>query len=288
MHRTIILIATLGVTTLSASAQVFLQYQLRPGATYAYANSSRVTQRMTVMEEEVTTRISVDTKFSMNVKDAVMKQYTIDCVYDTAFIRSSVVGIPSIAPSKDSTMTFAALAGATETFIIAPNGAVLSSSMQMAEDVRSVLSSLSNGMNGMRRFFAKFPTHELGIGEVWSYTVTDTNTTRAMNGTVITTISMSMRYQRNVDTLGKHCAVISTTSTKLDVRGTVQQKGLDMTIDGSGAVNGIMYVDIADGMPLVTISNIDMDTRLAMVGQTSMIVPLNMEVLTTVQRVGLQ
>jgi len=289
MYLTILILGVGVLCPLSVAAQIYLQYQLAPRASYAYENSSRVSQHMTVNEQDLTTQISVDTKFRVQVKDAIMKQYTLDCVYDTASIRSSITGIESMAPRKDSSIVFSALAGAVETLTIAPNGSILSSTMNMNEESKAILASMSsNVMSGMKRFFMTYPTKEISVGAVWTTTVTDTNSTRSMNGSVITTMSLSMRYERNVDTLGFHCVVISSTSSKLNVVGTIQQAGMDMTLDGDGSTKGIVYVDVTDGMPVLSISNLDMDTRLAMVGQASMIIPLQMESVVTLRRVGLK
>lgn len=287
MHRTILLVCVGVLCPLVAAAQIYLQYQLAPRSSYAYVNTSKVTQEMTVMDQDLTTQISVDTKYRINITDAIMKQYTLSCVYDTVRIRSSVAGLESIAPRKDSTLVFSALAGAVETVTIAPNGTVLSSSMSMSKEASAMMASISNNaLSGMRRFLIVYPSKEIAPGETWTTSTTDTMSGRSMSGNVITATDLTLRFERLVDTLGFHCAVISSTSTKMSVLGTVQQSGVDMTIDGNGSIKGVAYMDVTDGMPVLSSATVDMDTRLAMVGQASMIIPLQMQTVASVQRVG--
>lgn len=289
MLRTILLLCVGVLCPLMAAAQIYLQYQLAPRSSYAYVNTSKVTQQMMVMEQDLTTQISVDTKFRVNVTDAIMKQYTLDCVYDTARIRSSVSGIESMAPRKDSTIVFSALAGATETMTIAANGKILSSAMSMSSEASTMLASLANNaMSGMRRFFMTYPAKEISTGETWTTSTIDTNSTRSMNGNVITSTNLTYRFDRTLDTLGFRCVVITSASTKMTVVGTVQQSGMDMTLDGNGTIKGVSYIDVTDGMPVLSTSSVDMSTRLAMVGQSSMIIPLEMQSVVSVQRVGLK
>lgn len=289
MLRTILLLCVGILCPLFAAAQIYLQYQLAPRSSYAYVNTSKVTQQMSVMEQDVTTQISVDTKFRVNVTDAIMKQYTLACVYDTARIRSSVSGIESMAPKKDSTIVFSALAGATETITIAANGKILTSTMSMSSEASTLLASLANNaMSGMRRFFMTYPAKEISAGQTWTTSTIDTNSTRSMNGSVITSTNLTYRFDRTLDTLGFHCVVISSASTMMTVIGTVQQSGMDMTLDGNGTIKGISYIDVTDGMPVLSSATVDMSTRLAMVGQSSMIVPLEMQSVVSVQRAGLK
>ncbi|CAN5493501.1 hypothetical protein BH10BAC6_BH10BAC6_06930 [soil metagenome] len=289
MLRTILLFCVGILCPLMAAAQIYLQYQLAPRSSYTYMNTSRVTQQMTVMEQDLTTQISVDTKFRVNVTDAIMKQYTLACVYDTARIRSSVSGIESMSPRKDSTIVFSALAGATETMTIAANGKILSSTMSMSSEASAMLASLaSSAMSGMRRFFMTYPAKDISAGETWTSSTIDTNSTRSMNGNVITSTDLTYRFDRTLDTLGFRCVVISSASTKMTVVGTVQQSGMDMTLDGNGTIKGVSYIDVTDGMPVLSTASVDMSTRLAMVGQSSMIIPLEMQSIVSVQRVGLK
>lgn len=285
--NTLRLLACLGIAmtgVAEATAQAFLQYVLTPKESYTYASSATVSQTMSAMGQEIVAQTSVDTRLHITVRDAVMRQYTIVCTYDTARLRGRFQGLEGAMPD-DTVMTYAGLAGRTETLTLTPLGNVVASNQTGIDEAQMVLSSATGGLfSGARAIFPIYAGRELKDGMSWTVDLVDTMRGRQVGGMVRTSARMLYTYVGMVDTLGRTCARVTLLANDLSLSGTMQNMGMDMVLEGDGHVSGEMLVELSTGMQMQQRTTSVLNARMAMTGQAQAIVPITTETVTTLRR----
>jgi hypothetical protein len=284
VHRVLTTLALVCATFTVSHGQVFLQYTLAPKQSYTYETTSSVTQSMSAMEQDVSSITTVTTKLHATVREAVVRQYTIDCSYDTLRIRLQAEGAEGMLPA-DSVMTLAGLADRKETITLSPRGTVLSTTSTGGDDMSATMSVVSGGGNGgVKALFPVFPGKELAVGETWTHETSDTMSRSQMPGSIQTKTTVKYTFDGTVDTLGYRCARIKVNSTEMVMTGTMQAMGMDMFIEGDGDLTGVMYVELSTGMQVIARTTTAMSTRMSMTGQGQAIVPITTETTTTLRR----
>lgn len=267
-----------------SQGQVFLQYNLTPKQAFSYESTSSVTQSMSAMDQDVASTTTIATKLHITVKDAVVRQYTVECRYDTARIRLQTQGAEGMLP-PDSAITLPMLANKTETLTLSPRGTILSTTANDTDDLQVTMSSMSAmGGTGAKAVFPEFAGKELAVGDSWTVTTTDTVSRSQMPGSILTTSKLRYTFLGVVDTLGVRCARIGVQSEEMSMTGTMQAMGMDMALDGEGETHGTTYVEISTGMQVVSRLSSTLNARMSMTGQGQAIVPITTETITTLRR----
>jgi len=238
---------------------------------------------MSAMEQDVSSITTVTTKLHATVREAVVRQYTIDCSYDTLRIRLQAQGAEGMLPA-DSVMTLPGLADRKETITLSPRGTILSSTSTGGDEMSTTMSVISGSGNGVEALFPVFPGKELTVGENWTHTTADTMSRSQMPGSIQTTTTMRYSFDGTVDTLGYRCGRIKVNSIESTMTGTMQAMGMDMFIEGDGDVTGVMYVELSTGMQVFARMTTTMNTRMSMTGQGQAIVPITTETTSTLRR----
>ena len=283
-RRTAAAIVCTLIAAASLHAQVYLQYTLAPNQSYAYESVGRVTQTMSAMDQDVASTTTATIKMRARVREAVMRQYTVECSYDTAQIRLQTQGAEGMLPS-DSVMTLPMFADRKETFTISPLGSVLKTTTSGNDDLQAAMSMISgNGNAGAQGLFLTYPGKEVTVGTTWERATVDTVMRSQMPGSMQTKSVMQYTFTGVVDTLGTKCARIMLRSKELVLTGTMQAMGMDMVLDGDGDVTGILYTELATGMKMLEVTSTVLNTRMSMTGQGQAIIPITTETVTTLRR----
>lgn len=283
-HRITVFVVGALMAATTMHAQVYLQYTLAPAQSYRYESVARVTQSMSAMEQEVASTTTASITMRADVREAVMRQYTVECSYDTARIRLQTQGAEGMLPS-DSVMTLPMFASRKETFTISPLGSIVSATTTGNDEVQAAMSMISgNGNAGAQGLFLPYPGKEVTVGTSWERSTIDTVMRSQMPGSMQTKSTMVYTFTGVVDTLGTKCARIALRSKELVLSGSMQAMGMEMVLDGDGDVNGILYTELSTGMKMLEISTTVLNTRMSMTGQGQAIIPITTETVTTLRR----
>ncbi len=126
-----------------------------------------------------------------------------------------------------------------------------------------------------------FPTEPMAIGEQWSNEHQDT----VQHKSNLTVSSRRATYilEALVDTLGHRCARIRMTAD-VAVKFTGQSDIGALAYETTGRSQGISYVELATGFPLVLTEDIAMEGTMAIRGQIELMGTLEQNMRTLVQR----
>ena len=186
---------------------------------------------------------------------------------------------------SDSVMTYAGLAGRSETLTLTPLGNVVMSQQSSVDEAQMVFSSATGGLfSGVRAIFPIYAGRELKEGMSWSVDVADTMRGRQVGGLVRTAAKLTYTYKGMIDTLGRTCARVTLSADDLSLSGTMQNMGMEMILDGDGHVRGDMLIEMSTGMQMEQRTTSVINARLAMTGQAQAIVPITTETVTTLRR----
>lgn len=274
--------AFVAIIPMTASGTVFLRYSLNDGDKALYISSAYVVQTMETMGMESTNRAGLSTRIYLDVSADPLQHYVLSFRYDTAFMRGTFDN--GMGQPRDTAMVFAGLANMSESYTINPSGTTIARSENddVPRDLLGIVPASSLG--GGRAIVIVFPGRELEIDDAWTTTSADTIPARDGRGVVITTATTEYVYRRTLDTLQTRCAELSFRTIAFKLEGNVVANGMDMILDGGGRIIGKALVELKTGLPVLITVDAVMDSRLAVTGAASFIVPVTMETQAVISR----
>jgi hypothetical protein len=279
--KTVVLFLLTAVS-LSAADGTMLKYSLTKNTVVPYQLVTTTIQRAQVGERASSTTVSMVMPFTVKVQDAMLGTSTVTGTYDTAYVISRSGADSTLMPDNTKQSTYDALAGLSDEVTITAAGGIVSA--------RSDLDTLSSGARvgawsqGLRGLLMPFPAEPVTPGVTWTQERRDTVTPRVTPGSVVSTSTYTYTFLGTVDTLGMKCARISSTSNDIKLEGTFVHMGTTMPITGSGVSDGIIIVDLATGLPVLSDVRMDMLASMDMSAVKQGTMPLQTKTRATLQR----
>lgn len=272
----------LAAVSLAAADGTPLKYSLTKGTVVPYQLVTTTIQKAQVGERASSTTVSMVMPFTIKVQDAMLGTATLTGTYDTAFVISRSGADSTLMPDNTQQSVYDALAGLSDEVTITAAGGIVSA--------RSDLDTLNSGARvgawsqGLRGLLMPFPAGPVTPGQTWTQERRDTVTSRVRPGAVFTTSTYTYTFLGTVDTLGMKCARISSVSSDITLDGTFVHMGTTMPIKGSGVSDGIIIVDLATGLPVLSDVRMDMLASMDMSAVNQGMMPLQTKTRATLQR----
>ncbi len=134
-------------------------------------------------------------------------------------------------------------------------------------------------------FTVPFPAKAVRVGDSWTTLRNDTIPMPTGGGTLVSRVELKHTFRGVRDTLGVRCWVIETVSTTLEQSGSVTTAAGDFALDGTGQVTNRAYLEAGTGITMALSSESTVQLQMAITGQQSMVIPLDMQTrLTAVRR----
>jgi hypothetical protein len=276
------LFAALIATTFTAQAQQTLRYTPKKGAEYNFKSNMDIQQGMSAMGQEISFNMLMDMAMNMKVVEAGKKSNTFTLGFKDAEVTMQGMGTLG---GQDTTLKIDAMDGISFSYTADERGKLLSlDKSALAANQDQALQQMGNNITQLTNtLIFEYPEKALKKGDTWTVTKTDTNSSDA--GTIITSTTATYLYDGTADTLGVKCARIQTKSATTKMEGNVQQMGMNMAMEADGAVTGTSYIELASGIPVVTLANTQLDMRMAITGQENAIIPMQMDMKMAITRV---
>jgi len=123
------------------------------------------------------------------------------------------------------------------------------------------------------------PAREVKVGEVWNEKQIDTVNNGPSNPMSFMTTAMDTEYTLVGKEMreGKNVYKISYKSS-LELAGTGKQMNMDLFLEGTGEVNGLIYFDPAASITVYAEGNTEMNSTVTVSGQQNMSIPMTQKV----------
>jgi hypothetical protein len=126
----------------------------------------------------------------------------------------------------------------------------------------------------------KLPS-DVQAGQSWTV-----SNTAAPEGTGFETYTvLRYTYQGLVDTLGITSVRIRVQSDTLEIHGELEQAGMNISMEGEGEVNGMLYYATLDGLIVAAEQTTESNMNIMVTGEQSMIIPGSQDVKIKFRRV---
>jgi hypothetical protein len=264
-----------------------LIYSPNPGNTYNYSVESSVSQTLGDMFD-FKARTSAHTSMQLSIDRNIKKQLILTYQYgkgNVSFDGLSMAGIPDTTFTTDISL----LPETQE--LINPQGIVLKrihthpSGAHIPARSEQLLQSLSQGA---RYFLIEFPSKPIKKDSSWKITKIDTIHTSALEGNSSIIMNTNLHYVISDISVknGIRIATIQCSSHSLGFKGTAEQSGVFLTIDGEGTAKGMYNVELLTGIPIDAQLSMEYELRMAATGQENAIFPVTMNMDTRYMRTG--
>jgi hypothetical protein len=233
-------------------------------------------------------RTSAHTSMQLSIDRNIKKQLILTYQYgkgNVSFDGLSMAGIPDTTFTTDISL----LPETQE--LINPQGIVLKrihthpSGAHIPARSEQLLQSLSQGA---RYFLIEFPTKPIKKDSSWKITKIDTIHTSALEGNSNIIMNTNLNYVISDISVknGIRIATIQCSSHSLGFKGTAEQSGVFLTIDGEGTAKGMYNVELLTGIPIDAQLSMEYELRMAATGQENAIFPVTMNMDTRYMRTG--
>jgi hypothetical protein len=264
-----------------------LIYSPNTGNTYNYKVESSVSQTLGDMFD-FKARTSAYTSMQLSIDRNIKKQLILTYQYgkgNVSFDGLSMAGIPDTTFTTDSSL----LPETQE--LINPQGIVLKrihtqpSGTHIPARSEQLLQSLAQGA---RYFLIEFPLKPIKKDSSWKITKIDTIHTSALEGNSSIIMNTNLNYIISDITVknGTRIATIQCSSHSLGFKGTAEQSGVFLTIDGEGTAKGMYNVELLTGIPIDAQLSMEYELRMAATGQENAIFPVTMNMDIKYMRTG--
>lgn len=274
----LLVLALLVISVVTKAGEgVQLRYSPVKNNVYSYVFSSSLKQTM----GDIDMSTSMESEQTLDFRAVAVEKTSCTFNIRNSDFKVSVAGL-SMAGVPDTTMIVPATS-VTESLELASNGTIISRRMQQSPDkqVHSPQTAMLGQLNkqSFQHLLIPLPAKKIAQGETWKQERRDTSETG-----MITMMIFQFSYLGMKDTLGKKCAVISCKSTMMAIEGSIAQMGVNMTIEGEGTARGTLFIESSSGMAVTGRVAVQADIRMAITGQENMIIPVDMETITTFSR----
>lgn len=239
-----------------------LEYKFEKGKTYYYRDvvTSKVTQEM------------MGTETRMDTKSELVHKLVVDSVADNgdaviiASLDSARVSVQ--AKKLDTTMIVNEVIGKRKKFLLSKFGEVLQKAM--IDKIR-IGSQMGGDLSQESISFPKFTDKEFKIGDKWKSTSLDT--IDMMGSKIGVKTNASYKIVKKEIKFNHECLKIEYDS-ETESEGKTNMYGVEMYLESSGDIEGVIYFDPAVGLIIYEETETDESTTMATTGPQSMMIPI--------------
>jgi len=263
MKKNLVVIALVFATCMAYSQeQVLLKYAFVKGKTYVQQTELKqsITQSMGGQEMKMQVDLSSANQF---VVENVLQDGNATMV--VSLLNASV---HSVGMGKDTTMKFNDLKEKSR-MVFSTNGKTVSSTKVDSGNIAGLMGTLDQFAK-----LASLPGKTVKIGEKWQdKTVENRNASggNPFDAEIVNNTEYTLVGKETKD--GKEYYKIAFKGT-LTINGKGNQMGMEMFLEGTGAVEGFNYFDPKTTMVVYAEGNTEMDMNISISGQQNMTIPM--------------
>ncbi|MBN9400906.1 MAG: hypothetical protein J0I17_12075 ['Candidatus Kapabacteria' thiocyanatum] len=278
-----ILLVIVGLTSSASAQQTYLEYRLKPSSSYSYDMTSNVSQTMSVMSQEIENDMQSTLGCRLLVREAVLKQYELELHYDTLRMGLRATGLGE-AMRLDTSIVMPGTSQYIQRFMMTSLGNVLSLSSDSTSRISTMIDGAMNNMTMMKNFITQFPGRGLNVKDTWTVSTVDTVHNAQLSGDIVTRSTVVYTLTGMKDTLGTSMAIVDMHTSAYELSGSIRNLGMDMVIEGEGTARGTIRIDVRNGLPIAINQHSTVNSRMAMTGQQSMLIPMTIATTSTIRR----
>jgi hypothetical protein len=240
-----------------------LQYKYEKGKTYKYQDETKFESLQEINGQEMKATGTTLSKMKMTVED-------VSVAGDFTLINSlEDLKVTTKMAMMDTTMVKKEFLDKKVQTIISGSGKMIE--QKQIDTVKSTKNLMGRGNNLLNLYkeFVVFPDNSLKIGDSWTNDRTDTTEGTQMFTTTNIKYTLSGVEEKN----GHQCLKFSLTG-KVETGGKMTQMGMEFFMEGSGEINGIVWIDKESCIIISKESNTDQEMTMAMTGQMQMTIPI--------------
>jgi hypothetical protein len=143
---------------------------------------------------------------------------------------------------------------------------------------------LGAGREQLTSWFSPLLGNPHAVGEKWQVPTNDTVNNDAMGMQMRRKWTTTYTYEATVDTLGTKAARIRMESSEMNIEGEMSVQGMNLGVDGDGAVSGVSYYSLADGLLLASRTENQTNMQVSMSEQGGMVIPITQRMSATIVR----
>ncbi len=243
-----------------SSVQIFsqetfnLSYKFEKGKTYFYRSVSDMDMNINAMGQEINTKSESKTKMRMEVADVTADKFEIINSVDSLYSKTGnpmgedVINNGENIVGKKTKMIFNNLGKKLKTIEIDP-----------------IISAEGMNSSGAASLLLEITGKPVKAGDVWNIANTDTNKSGEA-GSMITKSDIEYKVEGKENKNSVECVKLSFKGT-LKIEGSMNQQGMDMVLEGTGKISGLIYFDTNKGL-INSIDNLtDMNITIAIPAQ---------------------
>jgi uncharacterized Zn finger protein len=265
---TIACVSVAGLTISHAQESYSLQYKFEKGRAYRFGDTITVNSTTEMMGQEMKSTSSV-----LSVTRAVATD--VQSGGTTVFVVSTDTMNVTITSSRgDTTLAPREMIGKRTRFTMTKLGDV--TNRETIDTVKIVGVMRAVGRRETIRFHA-FSAKPVKIGGQWTSTHSDTSD--QMGGKMVLAWTLDYTLLAKEKRSGRACLKVGYMG-KVSVTGKGSMQGMEIFVEGSGTLNGKVFIDPTNGLPLFEESKAEMETSAAVTGQQNMTIPSSQSITT--------
>jgi hypothetical protein len=255
------------------SDAIRLTYRLPQQEVYRYEAVDVVQQKMNMANRDISTDTKTKLDLILNIRESVLNSSTIDINYTKASILVQLQGMDSrsVRPTETELQN---VAGKSSTIAISPNGTIVSGTYDASDSSFPEITTVLKTTGILRKLFTLFPTSDVAPGSTWTQNLQDTTPAANGLGFVVTTGTVVLSFRGTFDTLGTRCWIIDANADNLVQQGSYETATMNVTLTGTGNLNGISLHNAHTGILLISESTLRTRTAMNFVGPVNMSIPV--------------
>jgi hypothetical protein len=273
--NTLVCLSFLIICTITAvQAQVHLAYRMTPGETVRYCTVMSMEYSASAMGQDIAMTAKGNSQIHMTCDSAAPERITCTMTLDTGTMTTDMPAELRAMVQMDSVMPLSKYQPKRTRIAFTPTGKILSSEVLDSNcKIKSMMKAFSMDAEKLNEMFGSLPAGVVAPGATWMAESKDSADMSGMGMMYITT-KTNYTFQRFLDTLRHHCAVISAVST-IGVEGAVTGQGLTLAASGGGKAGGTYYFDPDKGVFIASIMRVESTTNIAITGsgEENMVMP---------------
>jgi len=252
----------LGIAT--GQEKFLLQYKYEKGKTYKYQDETKFESLQEINGQEMKATGTTLSKMKMTVEN-------VSEAGDFTLINSlEDLKVTTKMAMMDTTMVMDEFLDKKVQTIISGSGKMIE--QKQIDTVKSTKNLMGRGNNLLNLYkeFVVFPDNSLKIGDSW----TDDRTDTTQGTQMVTRTNIKYTLAGAEEKNGHQCLKFSSTGT-LETGGKMTQMGMEFFMEGSGEINGTIWIDKESCIIISKESITDQEMTMALTGQMQMTIPIS-------------
>lgn len=267
----LVLMFSLFGTTVYGQESVMLKYNYKPGKAFRTTTTTNqeVVQSMMGQEMKVLVDVSTVSELKITKVDTKGNGTALVSIINLS-VNTSAMGKNSVAKKEDFKKDNICA-------VMSETGKSISTSLVDSTEASDTLNSSLQNIK-----MQALPARMVKIGEKWQYRQIDTTNIKAPNPVTFMTTTTDAEYTLEGKEIkdGKELYRISYTG-KLEIVGKGNQMGMEVFMEGTGALKGSFYFDPKISMVVYTDGLCEMNTTISVSGQQNMSIPMTQTIKST-------